>query len=98
MYIHLTDKDLANTVCKTFENRPGSIMLKKFADRTWCISNNIVISNGLTAKTVRVFILDIIPVRAVCRNFAKGVGELGYVKKRGAQLQAALGRELADNV
>ena len=38
--------------------------------------------------------------RAVCRNFAKlgGGVNLGYLKKRGAQLQAASGGALEDNV
>ena len=34
---------------------------------------------------------------AVCRNFAKG-GELGVLKKEGAQLQAESGGALEDNV
>ena len=36
--------------------------------------------------------------RAVCRNFAKRGRELGVFKKDGAQLQAASGGALEDNV
>ena len=35
---------------------------------------------------------------AVCRNFAKGGGELGLFKKEGVQLQAVSGGALEDNV